>query len=114
MRHPQGSRDQIRKQRHAGMRLKEFFPYGKQFGIEKFFYPRQVNLSVLCIGMVTVHYHRPRGEQRERQSRLVLSQLDFGDSASEWRGSDEEMQPPLSIDSPSYRPGKWKPVSLLE
>src|SRR5712671_7513642 len=62
--HSEGKRNQIREQRQAGMRQEEFLTYRKQFGMQDFLHPRQVDFSVFGEWMVSMHQKSARGKQR--------------------------------------------------
>lgn len=52
---PNRKRHQVREQRHAGVRLKEFLADREQRMVQKVFDSWKVNLSVFSVGVVTMY-----------------------------------------------------------
>ena len=78
VRHTQRKCHEVREQRHAGVRLKEFLPMRKQRWVQNPLHAWKVNLSVLGIRMIAVGQQGGCRQEQKQGGRRVSSQRWFG------------------------------------
>ena len=54
------------------MRREEFLTRRKQSRMQNLLHPRQINLRILGVGMVSVHQQRPSRQQEQNSQRLIF------------------------------------------